>query len=91
MNTSFDKLPDELLYDIYEFLNNESIISISTVNKRNYFLVYQSFFREYLTLRAHPLTFNSLDNLCSICNIGLYLIDEKCFFEICKHTQTPKS
>jgi hypothetical protein len=87
MNISFDKLPDDLLYYIYEFLNNQSIIYISSVNKRNHFLVYDTIFREFLTMRTHPLTFNSLDNLCSICNIGLYVIDEKCFFEVCTHKE----
>ena len=62
-------IPDELLYEILYFLNNEEILNFKCINKKIYNLYNNIYFFNIIKNRKHPLVFNILQNLCSKCNI----------------------
>ena len=72
-----NNLCDDLNLCIIEFLDNESIFNISSINKYYNKLVTTDDFVEYLQYRPHPMVFNLIDNLCIKCNIGIIIINQE--------------
>ncbi len=80
-------IPDELLYEILYFLNNEEILNFKSINKKIYNLYNSNHFFNIIKNRNHPLVFNLLQNLCSKCNIKNLLSRYPDFKNVisCKH------
>ena len=85
----FNNLPNEIFYNIYEFLMNEEIFKINLLNKKHNSLIQENHFKLFLLRRKHPLVFNILHNLCGICNLSIVL-NSKTQFEFCSHYHSIK-
>ena len=72
-----NNLCDDLNLYIMEFLDNESIFNICSLNRNYNALVTSDNFIEYLQYRKHPMVFNMIDNLCIKCNIGIIIINDE--------------
>jgi hypothetical protein len=79
------KLPEEMIYNILEYLLNEELFDICNVNKKINIMIKSPDFREYLMYRDHPIVFNKLDNLCDLCNLRLIILDLSLNVISCKH------
>jgi hypothetical protein len=82
-----NKLPDELVFEIYKFLPNYDMFNFYKINKRFSELFHKYKLMEYSLNRKHPVVYNIYDNYCYICNLTLSII---CFNEEfktirCKH------
>ena len=70
----FDKY---IWYEIFYYLPNEDIFKLNQVNREFNLLIKNNIFYEEILYRDHPMVFNILDNYCTLCNIGLFVINEK--------------
>jgi len=79
-------LCDDLLYIIFKFLPNEDIFNLTTTSKYYNNILTDDYFFNYVKYRKHPMVFNYADNICNICNIGIYILTGENFkFIRCKH------
>lgn len=81
---NINKLPDDLIYYIYEYLLNEDIFKMNIIDKKHHNLINKEHFKEFLLYRDHPLIFNVLHNLCGACNLSLIILND-CEFAFCSH------
>ena len=79
------ELPEEITYNIFEYLLNEELFEICSVNKKIDNMINTYEFREYLIYRDHPIVFNKIDNLCNICNLKIIILDLSLDVVTCKH------
>tara|TARA_B110000444_G_C18417305_1_gene400783 strand:- start:244 stop:492 length:249 start_codon:yes stop_codon:yes gene_type:complete len=79
------EIPQEVTYNIFEYLLNEEIFEICIVNKEINNMIKTQEFREYLNYRNHPIVFNKIDHICDICNLKLIILDLSFDVVICKH------
>jgi hypothetical protein len=75
----------ELWIEVFKYLNNENIYSIQFISSLFYKLIYSKYFQIYFKNRKHPLTFNNIDNFCTICNINIILLDKDLNIIRCQH------
>lgn len=77
-------LPDEIIYLIFYFLNNEDVIKLNKICNKFKLLINDDFI-DNIIYRNHPLVFNSNDNYCNICNFGIYFINDITIIINCNH------
>lgn len=80
------ELHSDLWSEILAYCDNETIHTARLISKTFYNIIYSSYFQTYLQYRYHPLTFNILDNYCTICNIGIIILDEDLEIGHCQHS-----
>ena len=80
-----ENLPDEVIYEILYFLDNEHILKMIRINKKINRIMGLKSFKEEIIYRDHPVVFNILDNMCELCNFKTILLDDMCYFSICNH------
>lgn len=71
-----NNLCDDINLHIIEYLDNETIFDLACVNKYFNSITTNDDFIEYLQYRQHPMVFNSIDNFCTKCNIGIIIIND---------------
>lgn len=64
-------LCDDLIKEILDYLPNEDIFNMMTLNKYYNKLMTQKSYIDHIVYRNHPAVFNNIDNYCSICNLKL--------------------
>ena len=69
-------MPYELIINIFEYLPNEDIFKLNKLCKGIKQISDSESFINHIKYRNHPLVFNAIDNYCSICNIGIYLLND---------------
>jgi len=72
-----ENLNFDLIYSIIKFLPNHEIMEFIYLNKDIYKMFDKNKLIEFMSLREHPIVFNSLDNYCVICNQGLIFLDDE--------------
>jgi len=80
----------ELLSDLWmmilEFCDNETIYNSRFLSRQIYNIIFSTFFQEYISYRYHPITFNIIDNYCTICNTGIIILDDELEILRCNHS-----
>ena len=80
---------DDLIYEIFCFIPNETILILPTINTHIKNLIYDPNFIEYIQYRPHPMVFNALDNYCLTCNLVIFFYFNTDIKHItCDHTNT---
>ena len=77
-------MPYELIINIFEYLPNEDIFKLNKLCKGIKQISDSESFINHIKYRKHPIVFNVIDNYCSRCNIGIYLLNS-CEIIRCKH------
>jgi len=80
MNLCYD-----INYKITQFLDNQSIFNMNTVNKDFNRFYKNPYIFEYVKYRNHPMVFNLIDNYCNICNVGIIFFDINHNITFCTH------
>ena len=77
-------LPYELIILICEYSYNETVFSITLVNKYCHAICKDKSFVDYIIYRDHPIVFNYIDNFCIYCNLKCFIILDNDYIT-CKH------
>ncbi len=80
------ELYSDLWSKILEYCDNETIYNNRYISKTFYDIIHSLYFQTYLSYRYHPLTFNIIDNYCTICNTGIIILDEDLEIGRCQHS-----
>ena len=80
-----ENLPDEVIYEILYFLDNEHILKMIQINKKINRIMELKSFKEEIIYRDHPVVFNILDNVCELCNFKTILLSDIRYFSRCNH------
>ena len=69
-------MPYELIINIFKFLPNEDIFKLNKLCKGTKKISDCESFVNEIKYRKHPLVFNAIDNYCSLCNFGIYFLND---------------
>jgi len=82
-----NKLNNDNLYNILEFLYNHEVMDFIFINKKIYNQIDKKYILDFMSYRDHPLVFNSLDRYCLLCNQGIVFMSDTNDIDIinCNH------
>lgn len=86
-----NKLNNDTLYYLLNFLTNYDIMMMLQVSKEINQELIRMEIEDFMNYREHPIVFNQCDNYCALCNQGIIIYNkenknEDFKFIICNHS-----